>query len=232
MLDTTLYNKEQYMAIENKLVIPKNLSDQIYDIILKNIIAGEYKAGDRIDTQKLVKEFNISRSPIKDALNKLYGAGIIDISPRIGHYVRKFTKNELIDLFEFRLILETSAIRKALRGPTEKEFDLLRSSVEQSIELANNSEISMIAIFELDREFHRVLVSLAQNDLMSKIHNNIHILSHAVRMQFVETHERTMVAQNEHKEILKSIEKKDINKVESSITTHLKNAENFMLKYF
>lgn len=92
------------MAVENKLVIPKNLSDQIYDIILKNIIAGKYKAGDRIDTQKLVKEFNISRSPIKDALNKLHGAGIIDISPRIGHYVRKLTKNELVDLFEFRLI--------------------------------------------------------------------------------------------------------------------------------
>ncbi|HDY88744.1 MAG TPA: GntR family transcriptional regulator [bacterium] len=220
------------MAVENKLVIPKNLSDQIYDIILKNIIAGKYKAGDRIDTQKLVKEFNISRSPIKDALNKLHGAGIIDISPRIGHYVRKLTKNELVDLFEFRLILETSAIRKALRSPTEKEFDLLRNNVEQSIKTAKNSEISMIKIFELDKEFHRILVSLAQNYLMSKIHNNIHILSHAVRTQFVETHERTVAAQNEHKEILESIESKDIRKIESAITMHLKNAENFLLKYF
>lgn len=90
----------------------------------------------------------------------------------------------------------------------------------------------MIKIFELDKEFHRILVSLAQNYLMSKIHNNIHILSHAVRTQFVETHERTVAAQNEHKEILESIESKDIRKIESAITMHLKNAENFLLKYF
>lgn len=216
-----------------KVFTHQNLSEQVYEIILQNIISGKYKTGSRINPSQLALEFNISRSPIKDALNKLHGAGIIDISPRKGHYVRKLSKKEIIDLLDFRLILEVGAAKKSIRFFSNEDYKLLKKNVEQSIKIAEETGSSMVVkIFELDRSFHRMIINRAQNELISKTYNKIHILSHAVRIHFGEDRKRTLAAQKEHQEILKALINKDLKEIEYAITKHLENAKEFLLKFF
>ena len=66
--------------LRKQLIIPEQISEQVYEIILERIISGEYSTGERVDVASLVAEFGVSRSPVKDALNKLHGAGIAVIA--------------------------------------------------------------------------------------------------------------------------------------------------------
>lgn len=233
MLDNKHKEGWKMEVSKTEVFISQNLSEQVYDIILQRIISGKYKTGGRINPNQLVLELNISRSPIKDALNKLYGAGIIDISPRKGHYVRKFLKKEVIDLFEFRLMLEVEAAKKSIRFLSNEDYELLKKNVEQSIKIAEENSSSIeVKIFELDRDFHRMIISRTKNKLFSKMANNIHILSHAVRIQFGEDRKRTLASQKEHQEILKALIKKDLKEIEYTITKHLENAKEFLLEFF
>jgi len=218
---------------QTEIFITQNFSERVYEIILKRIISGKYKTGGRINPNQLALEFKISRSPIKDALNKLYGAGIIDISPRKGHYVRKLSEKEVIDLFEFRLLLEVEAAKKSIQFLSNKDYELLKKNVKQSIELAEeNSSLVEVKIFELDSDFHNMIISHIKNKLIQKTYSNIHILSHAARMQFGEDRNRTLAAQKEHQEILKAIINKDLKEIEYRITKHLENAKEFLINFF
>ena len=215
-----------------ELEIPRNLSDQIYDIILERIILGELKGGDRIEISQLAKNYKISRSPIKDALNKLHGSGIVEISPRIGHYVRKLSREDIIDIFELRLMLELIAARRAYTNLTEEDVAFLDANVEQSIKLANQKSFSLMKLYTLDKEFHRRIVSLSQNAIIDNVHRTIHVLSHVARTQFPEARERTIESQCEHKSILAAFKEKDKKKIEEAMTLHLKNGENYLAKAF
>ena len=233
MLDNKHRKGWKMEVSKTEVFIPQNLSEQVYEIILQGIISGKYKTGGRINPNQLALEFNISRSPIKDALNKLHGAGIIDISSRKGHYVRKFSKKEVIDLFDFRLMLEVEAAKRSVRFLSNENYELLKKNVKQSIKIAEeNSSSIVLKLFELDRDFHKMIINHTKNKLISKTYNNIHILSHAVRIQFDEDRNRTLVAQKEHQAILKAIINKDPKEIEYAITQHLENAKEFLLKFF
>lgn len=233
MLDNKHRKGWKMKVSQTEVFITQNLSEQIYEIILQRIISGKYKTGGRINPNQLALEFNISRSPIKDALNKLYGAGIIDISSRKGHYVRKLSKKEVIDLFEFRLMLEVEAAKKSIQFLSNEDYELLKKNVEQSIKIAEKNSTSIVVkMFELDRDFHKMIISRTKNKLISQMYGNIHILSHAARIQFDEDRNRTLAAQKEHHGILKAIINKDLKEIEYTITNHLENAKEFLLKFF
>jgi len=218
---------------KRQLQIPKNISDQIYEILLERIISGDYKTGDRIDTTQLVGEFRVSRSPVKDALNKLFGAGIVDISARKGHYVRTISSQELVDLFDFRLILEVNAARRAVGRVDDKALGVLGDIIEKSLKIVEkegNGDI--VKVYHLDSQFHKTIVNLAQNKLVAETYRQIHLLSHAARTQFVETKERSIAAQMEHREILQAMVERNAAEVERAITRHLQNAERALLAEF
>jgi DNA-binding GntR family transcriptional regulator len=215
---------------KQELVIAKNISEQVYEIILERIISGDYKTGYRIDTTRLVEEFKISRSPVKDAFNRLYGAGIVEISPRRGHYVRKISMEEIKDLFEFRLILEVNAALKGLEAMDEHTIKVFEDIIEEARRATTNeNDTDVVNIYHLDSKFHRQLVGLSGSAWISKTHSNIHLLSHAVRTQFEESKERTTTAQNEHQKILIAMKQRNAHNLETAITEHLRNAERVLI---
>lgn len=218
---------------ETGLIIPKNLSDQIYEILIQKIISGEYKTGSRIDTNQLASQFKISRSPVKDALNKLAGAEILEISPRKGHFIRRISEKEVESIFEFRLMLEVSAAKIASRFLTAEVYRSLSETIEQDKETADyGPPEGTVRGFQLDRKFHETIVDLARNDLLSKAHSHVHLLSHAARTQFlIETCEWRLIVQEQHKSILEAVLRKDFAEIERCMSEHLMNAKDLLLQF-
>lgn len=90
------------------------LTDHAYTEILRMILSGEIKHGSRIREDMLANQLNMSRTPIREAVNRLTQNGFITNIQRKGLYCVKFTRKELLDIMELRITLETLAFEKCI----------------------------------------------------------------------------------------------------------------------
>ena len=109
-----------------KLGLRRNLELEVYDIIKSRIWDRKYMPGDKISIDQLIADLGVSRTPIVIALKMLERELLITTKPRQGHYVRTFTKREIIDVLELREALEVLGARKAARSITESQMLELR----------------------------------------------------------------------------------------------------------
>ena len=80
-----------------KTIQTQSINDQFYNYIKNEILEGSLKPGNQIDIESLVREFGISRSPIKTAIDKLVGEGFLVIRPRKGTFVTHIEPKELLE---------------------------------------------------------------------------------------------------------------------------------------
>jgi len=200
----------------------RHFNARVYDIILQRIIRGDYRAGEKISVQQLADELRISRSPVKDALTKLHGAGIIDITPQRGHYVHVVSSQELEDLFEFRLLIEAYAGKKAARVARHRDFQRLDKILAAAAPLVSRSTARDIIRFSaLDSSFHLEIVRMVANVTLIKVYTDAHFHLHNFGTQFASIRKRAGQAHEEHCEIVWALKSGDAKRIEASITHHL-----------
>lgn len=93
-----------------KIRIGKNLTQQAYELIRAQILKGELNGRQRLTEGHFAQLFGISKSPIREAVNRLEAEGLITILPRKGAFVRGFTIQDVEEIYELRAILEASVV--------------------------------------------------------------------------------------------------------------------------
>src|ERR1043165_25384 len=112
-----------------KLKIPSNLTTLAYNSIKEYILEGRLDEDSRLTEEFLSGQLGISKSPIREALNRLEAEGLIRIEARRGAYLRSFTNKEVDDLYDVRGALEVHAVSAGTFPPALiKE---LRASVKR-----------------------------------------------------------------------------------------------------
>ena len=110
--------------------------DWIKDVLMDRILDGFYQPGERLIELKIAKELNCSQGPVREALRDLEGLGLVEHERYRGTRVRCLSKQEMIDAYEIRTVLEELAAQLAapnLKGNTaslKKEFDLLAKAAK------------------------------------------------------------------------------------------------------
>jgi DNA-binding GntR family transcriptional regulator len=107
------------------------------------ILSGEIKHGSRIREDALAKQLEISRTPIREAVNRLTQNGFITTIQRKGLYCVKFTRKELLDIIELRITLETLAIEKCIALASEEDilrFQMTISEFQEKLEGLHTKE--------------------------------------------------------------------------------------------
>jgi DNA-binding GntR family transcriptional regulator len=151
-----------------KLSIPANLTQLAYKSIKEYILDGRLDEHSRLTEEFLSGQLGISKSPIREALNRLETEGLIRIEPRRGAYLRSFSVKESQDLYDFREALEVHAVRTANITPALM-IDLKRSIESQRRYLAANDRCRYI---EEDASFHAKLAEATGNErLMKELEN-------------------------------------------------------------
>src|SRR5215472_9756193 len=100
-----------------KLKIPSNLTTLAYNSIKEYILEGRLDENSRLTEEFLSTQLGISKSPIREALNRLETEGLIRIEPRKGAYLRRLSAAEVTDLYDLREALETHVMRTAKLTP-------------------------------------------------------------------------------------------------------------------
>src|SRR6476646_10247845 len=98
------------------------LADRLRESIEEEIATGTLIPGSRLDEAELAKRFNVSRTPIREALNLLLGEGLVEMRPHRGAVVARVSAERLIEMFEVMAELEAMCVQLATRRMSDEEF--------------------------------------------------------------------------------------------------------------
>ena len=102
------------MTSSLQLERPRLLTEVVGDRIREAIIQGDLKLGEQVSEAQLAARMGVSKTPVREALVRLQGQGLVQIHPQRGTFVFKLSYEELSDLCRFRVLVETEALRDAL----------------------------------------------------------------------------------------------------------------------
>lgn len=212
-----------------KLGLRRNLELEVYDLIKSSILDRKYMPGDKISIDQLIADLGVSRTPIVIALKMLEKEMLIETRPRRGHYVRTFTKREIIDVLELREALEALGARKAARSITESQVKKLRKFFNQ-IDVEGDPQ-ALAAYAREDQGFHEYIMEIAGGDVLSSVFKAYAIVIftyHADLPDGFVRHPRETV--QEHLELVEAICDRDEDKAEKLMRHHMRLGRKKFIK--
>jgi DNA-binding GntR family transcriptional regulator len=209
---------------------PELLIDSVYARLRELIISDVLRTGQKLVDRDLAERLGVSRTPVREALGRLAMMGLVEARSRQGYYVREYSAKEVIDLYEFRQVLEVFAARLAARNAQPShlhEFDrLLAESEKLAAGPANQSEILK---FEL--ELHELIARASGNGaLYDALHN---LMDKVMGFIWIEaTTNKTMldVAHSDHQALIRKIKDKDEEGAAELIGRHIESARKTLAK--
>lgn len=143
--------------------------NNLYQELKRQIILTEQKPGAVIREREIMNAFNISRTPVREALMRLEMDGLVRIIPNVGTFVEEVSFQQLKDVFETRSYLVKMAGRLAAERITEEEI----SDIRQRIEAMKSTEDTKI-LMQLDGEIHRIINQSTKNEVLIRILSGLH----------------------------------------------------------
>lgn len=207
-----------------RLKIAKSITQRSYELIRTQILRGELNASQRLTEAYFAKLFGISKSPIREALNRLEAEGLITIQPRRGAFVRDFSPRDTEEIYEMREILETSAVRNLeLNAKTIAQLHAAVDAAEAHLN-QNDREKYVCA----DADFHRILAQANPNSRLRKVLESMHDQMLILRHKTFALSGRNSVKQ--HREIAQALEQGDREAAAQLMSEHIRAVRQSLLE--
>jgi DNA-binding GntR family transcriptional regulator len=202
-----------------------NLREQIKDVILQRIVAGDYPPGVRLVETRIAQELGVSQAPVREALRDLEQLGCVIHEPFRGCSVRAFSAEELLEAFPVRAALEGLAARLAAERMTAAELDRLAELLDAMNEAARRGDAHDQS--RADTEFHATVVRGARNATLER------------QWSFMEPFSRTYISVSQpglelhglsdrHRPILDALRRRDADAAADAMQTHLMEAAELL----
>ncbi|WP_326539286.1 GntR family transcriptional regulator [Pseudorhodoferax sp.] len=147
------------------------ISARVQSLISEQIISGKLRPGTRLDERQLAEEFNVSRTPVREALRQLAARGLTQILPMRGAIVMQISIKELSELLHADCELEALCARLAAESMTTMEKSELEYIHQRTKALVGENDIE--AYLEANREFHRVIIEGSHNQVLTQMVSDI-----------------------------------------------------------
>lgn len=210
---------------------PITTADKIFEQIQFAIVEGEIAPGSKISEPELAKRFEVSRSTLREALNRLEKCHLIERKANVGARVVECTIEGLIEIYVVREALEGMACRQAAEKMTDDEI------AEMKVMLAKHADAKELqqglAYYqeEGDLDFHyKVILGSHNQELINILCGQLYHLVRMYRCQFGMNSPRASKAFDEHSRIIEAIADRDGELAEMLMRRHIaasrKNIEN------
>jgi DNA-binding GntR family transcriptional regulator len=152
----------------------------VYDILRDKILSYNLEPGQRLDVAQISLDLGISRTPVKDALQRLSVQGLVEIHPRRGTFVSQISPDDVKESFEVREALEVKACELAAGKINAATAVVLRDLNRRMF----GPDLRFIDHVELDSEFHRLIVESAGNRRLLRIYSGLKAHVHIARAHY------------------------------------------------
>lgn len=193
------------------------LADDVHRILRSRIITLQVKPGTRLVEDDISREIGVGRTPVREALLRLEGEGLVSRQRR-GWIIEAIDPANARFIFEARISVESYATRVAAERGDAKSIRRLRELVAGMDDL---DSISRAELNRLDRSFHETIVAMSGNPLFVEMHERTQFHYWNLRLPVLFNKEQTLRANEQHKGILAAIEAGNGAKAEKLAREHI-----------
>ena len=198
------------------------IRDGVYSRIRTDILTCGLAPGSRVFENDLAERYGVSKSPVRDALLRLQEHGLVEVLPRKGYLIRPISLADAKDLYEMRLLLEKSCIRRACDFAIDDELAAL-----DRFRAADHDD-SLAEWVSYNRNFHRAIAVCSGNARMAKMSEEVIDQFDRLTFMGVSNLRADMVFDKlveEHCEIIDALQARGRSKVTCLITRHIKKSQ-------
>ncbi|MDQ0134660.1 DNA-binding GntR family transcriptional regulator [Neorhizobium galegae] len=209
-----------------------SLAGSVYEVIFAQLMSLKIAPGSRITVDNLVRELNVSQTPIREALGRLEGEGLVVKTHLIGYSAApQITRRRFDELYELRLLLEPdSAARAAAAMDKTKLAALQEAAGVMGRREGADERIRYSTFARQDAVFHDRIMEFAGNELIRETLNHQHTHFHIFRLMF---HSRvTEEALDEHEALLAAFALGDASAAEKAMRVHIEHSRDRLLPAF
>jgi DNA-binding GntR family transcriptional regulator len=182
-----------------------SLRMDVYEQLKDRLLAGELRTGQFVSQRELADLLGATLNPVREAIRKLEAEGLINVYAQRGIQIVEGGPKAINDSYDYRLLLETSAVKHLIARADAEEIAAIAAKVEQSLETMAKSPKDRkvrIAALDCDYQFHKDLIDLQKNEIISKHYSLNAARLRLFRASLGEPLQRLEVAAQEHLEIL------------------------------
>lgn len=206
-------------------------TDRIFEQMQTAIVEGEIPAGSKISEPELSKKYQVSRSTLREALNRLEKCHLIERKANVGSRVVECTIQGLLEIYIVREALEGMACRQAAQNMSDDEIQQMKDILHQHAQAKDLQDGVAYYQEEGDLDFHyKVILGSHNNELINILCGQLYHLVRMYRCQFGMNSPRATRAFDEHSRIIEAIADRDGELAEMLMRRHIaasrKNIEN------
>lgn len=204
------------------------LREQVYNNIKSAIINGDFESNRRLIEERLAEDMATSRTPVREAIQKLEKEGLIYRLPRGGFAVKAVSEEEVDEVLGLRSVLEGYAGFLATTRISDEELRTIEDIVRK--EEAVLSNLNTDEFIQLDADFHDALYRAAKNTRLYLLLNDLRDYMYRYRVIILRYQRKPHLAVRDHKEMVAWMKAKNARQVEKLIRKHIIRSKEIIKK--
>lgn len=210
-----------------------NLWDKTYSILKDQIIRRRFSPNEKLSIPELADQLGVSRTPVRDALNRLEMERLVKTVSKVGTFVVAISSEDIKDIMDTRLMLEYWVIDKLAsvsKDAVQAGVSRMQTIIDLSLQKIDAEPLRDYLHADYNLAFHIEFMKLGQN------RNNIDIYLKLMDYRFIMTKssivssEMVKVAQAQHQTIVDAVKSGNVDDIRSVIRLHLDDSEQRLLK--
>lgn len=184
----------------------------------------------RLDERQLAEDFQVSRTPIREAIARLEQEGLVRTIARRGAYVVRKSKQEILEMIHVWAALESMAARLVTLNATDSEISQLHSFVAEYGD-SDHARGHIDEYSETNIAFHQTIIRLSGSKLLKEMSDNLFVHMKAIRARTIKDRDRMAQSVIDHTRIIDALEKRDTDLAEQLVRDHALHLAEHVRKY-
>jgi DNA-binding GntR family transcriptional regulator len=199
------------------------LADWVTESLREAILAGHFDPGERVDQDLVAQEYDVSRTPVREAIRILESEGFIEVRPHRGAFIATVSPREIREIYEIRGLLEAEIVRQVTPVITAETLHELARVLDEGIRQYDAGEHARH--YDADVAFHRTLTALVENPLFVVLLEGLNNRVQRVR-RFAQLRPGYHLLQSfdEHRQILEAMQVRDAERAAQAMRDHCQHS--------
>jgi DNA-binding GntR family transcriptional regulator len=206
----------------------KSLHEEVYDSLKKAILQGKLKGGQRLIEEQLAHRIGISRTPVREAFQKLEQDELVTRLPRRGFAVKGFMKEDVEDIFGICSVLEGYASYRTTLSITPEKIAILKEKIKECEKAFKNKEYDKA--IQLQIEFHDLLYKSCRSKKLLEMINDFRDYFSRYQPALIQIKDAFRYFIEDHQQMLEAMKKKNPSLVDKIVRNHLARMKELILR--
>jgi len=210
--------------------LPRLRAEEVYEHLKLDIAEFRLVPGDRFTETEVSERLGVSRTPVRQALFRLQQEGFVEVSFRSGWHVLPFDFERYEQLYDLRMVLETTAVQRLCSGHASVDRSKVDDLVAVWLVTPDRRSTDALAVAELDERFHCTLMEAAGNREMTRVHRDVTERIRIIRRLDFGFQPRIDSTYDEHAKILRAVQRKRTDQAVLLLRTHIETSQSEVRK--